>query len=34
VGRTLAVAVNGRIEVYWLEGADAASARLTRLESP
>lgn len=65
VGRTLAVAVNGRIaavattygvydstrfsalapesafrrgrndvEVYWLEGADAATARLTRLEGP
>jgi hypothetical protein len=65
VGRTLAVAVNGRIaavattygvydstrfsalapesafrrgrnevEVHWLEGADAASARLTRLEGP
>ena len=65
VGRTLAVAVNGRIaavattygvrdttqfsalapesafrlgrnpvEIYWLEGADAASARLTKLEGP
>lgn len=65
VGRTLAVAVNGRIaavattygvydstrfsalapesafrrgrnevNVYWLEGADAATARLTRLEGP